>query len=72
MLRPRDVVAAVASLALLALPVVGSVYPWPEPPARYVPLVFLALLVIGMAWFVFLRRRDPEISLDPEQQLLKE
>ncbi|MBD5634240.1 MAG: APC family permease [Candidatus Eremiobacteraeota bacterium] len=55
-LRPHHVVVAVATLALLVIPAVGSVYPVPPPPSNYFPYAFAAYMAIGAA---FLWRRGP-------------
>jgi amino acid transporter len=39
-----------------------SVYPVPDHPYNLFPYVFLALLVPGMAWFLVLRKRRPEVA----------
>ncbi|HEY0185640.1 MAG TPA: APC family permease [Rhodopila sp.] len=58
--RPVDMVVCVASLALLVIPVVGSVYPMPEPPVNYFPYLFLLYLAAGIAWILHVRRRSPD------------
>jgi amino acid transporter len=58
--RPIDVVICVASLALLVIPTVGSVYPMPAPPVNYFPYLFLVYLIAGIAWILYVRRRSPD------------
>jgi amino acid transporter len=60
-LRTRHVVVAVASVLLLALPLVGSLYPIPPYPLNLLPYVFLALLGLGVAHFLLLRWRSPGV-----------
>ena len=40
---------AVATLALLIIPAVGSVYPVPPPPSNYFPYAFAAYMALGAA-----------------------
>ncbi len=46
-LRRRDIVLAVVTVLLLAIPAVGSVYPAPPPPANLFPFVFAAYAIAG-------------------------
>jgi amino acid transporter len=61
-LRLRDKLGCGASLALLAIPAVGSVYPVPPAPLMYFPYVFLAYLAIGVAWIFVFQRRKPSAT----------
>jgi amino acid transporter len=58
-LGPGAVVLSVASVALLMVPAVGSVYPVPSWPVNIFPYIFLGYVAIGLAWFMILRR-NPE------------
>jgi amino acid transporter len=58
-LKPVDVVVSGASLVLLAIPAVGSVYPVPAAPVNAFPYWFLAYLGVGLAWILVLHRRRP-------------
>jgi amino acid transporter len=57
-LRGRDIALATASVVLLLVPAVGSVYPVPAWPVNMFPYIFAGYLLIGIAWFMMLRRRD--------------
>jgi amino acid transporter len=61
-LRLRDKLGCAASLALLAIPAVGSVYPVPPAPLMYFPYVFLAYLAIGVAWIFVFQHRKPSAT----------
>ena len=69
---PNIVLAALAVLSLL-VPTVGSFYPAPPYPVNLFPYIFLAYMVIGLAWlFVVNRRRSgiiQEIEADFETML---
>ncbi len=56
-MRPGHVALCVASLALLVIPAVGSVYPVPAAPVKYFPYLFLAYLAVGVALVVTRRGR---------------
>jgi amino acid transporter len=56
-LKPFHWAIAVASLALLIIPTVGSVYPVPSAPLKYYPYLFVAYLIIGGAWISLQHRR---------------
>jgi amino acid transporter len=56
-LKPIHWVLAAASLALLIIPTVGSVYPVPPAPVKYFPYMFVAYLIIGGVWIVIQHRR---------------
>lgn len=61
-LKPRDIAGCVASLALLVVPAVGSVYPVPAAPVMYFPYAFLAYLAVGLMWIFAFYRRTPSAS----------
>ena len=58
-LRGRDIAVCVASLALLAIPTIGSVYPVPAAPVNAFPYMFLAYLALGLVWILAFHRRRP-------------
>ena len=62
-LGTRDVVVSLCSLALLALPVVGSVYPVPDAPVSSFPYVFLVYLAVGLVWIVAFHRKQPAAAM---------
>jgi amino acid transporter len=68
-LKPLDIAGCVASLLLLAVPAVGSVYPVPSPPVNYFPYAFLVYLAIGAVWIVAFYRRQPAASGTIKQDL---
>jgi amino acid transporter len=56
-LRGRDIALSAASVVLLLVPAVGSVYPVPAWPVNIFPYIFGGYLMIGIVWFMMLRRR---------------
>jgi amino acid transporter len=61
-LKPIDIAGCVASLLLLAVPAIGSVYPVPSPPVNYFPYAFLVYLAVGAIWIAIYYRRTPTAS----------
>lgn len=70
-LRRRDLVLAGVTLVLLLVPAVGSVYTNPPlaEPVNSFPYIFLGYFAIGVAWFVLLRKRSPEMVADMERDI---
>jgi hypothetical protein len=58
-----------ASLALLLIPTVGSVYPVPAAPVMYFPYLYLVYLLVGIAWVSVFRRRKPAAIGEIHQDL---
>ena len=68
-LKRRDIAVSVASLALLAIPAIGSVYPVPAAPVNAFPYWFLAYLGVGLVWILVLHRRRPTAAASIRQDL---
>jgi amino acid transporter len=58
-LGTRHMAASAASVVLLAVPVVGILYPVPPFPQNILPYVFGALLAAGVLHFLWIRQRSP-------------
>jgi amino acid transporter len=56
-LRPMHIVIAAASLILLLVPTIGSVYPLPPAPVKYFPYMFGAYFILGGIWIAFQNHR---------------
>jgi amino acid transporter len=54
---------------LMFLSLVGSVYPVPAAPYLYLPYGFVAYMLLGVIWFMIVKRREPQILLSIEQDL---
>ena len=67
--RKRDMAVCIASLVLLAIPTVGSVYPIPDAPVNAFPYLFLAYLVVGLVWIVAFHRRRPAAAANIRSDL---
>ncbi|HEX3482842.1 MAG TPA: APC family permease [Kofleriaceae bacterium] len=55
--RAKIAVAGVAGILLMGLAVVGSIHPWPDPPADKLPPIFAVYMAIGIAWMIYDRWR---------------
>lgn len=71
-LTPVTVVMSAASVAMLAVATIGSVVPLPPPPLNYLPYIFLGLLALGVARFLYLRAKDPSVVAAIEADLVGE
>ncbi|MFT3731814.1 MAG: APC family permease [Hyphomicrobium sp.] len=69
-LRWHHVLSSGIAIALLAVVLFGTVYPLPAWPYNILPYVFLALLGIGVAYFLFLRVAAPDRLVAVEADLL--
>ena len=58
-LRAWHVGVGVIGTALMVFVVFGSLYPVPPWPMNLIPYLFALYLLVGVAWFALLRRRDP-------------
>ena len=65
----RTILISILALFLLLMPLVGSVYPAPAPPSNYLPYIFLAMLILGTAWFLFLRARKPALIVQMAESM---
>src|SRR5262245_58213048 len=61
-LSGKDWAVCGASLALLLIPTVGSIYPIPAAPVRYFPYLYLLYLAAGILWIVSFHRRKPTVG----------
>jgi amino acid transporter len=68
-LKAKDIAVCVASLAMLVIPAVGSVYPVPPAPVCYFPYLYLVYLVAGVAWIVAFHRIKPAAQAHIRQDL---
>lgn len=68
-LKPKDVGLCVASVVMLVIPAVGSVYPVPPAPVLYFPYLFIAYLAAGVAWIIVFHRTKPTAHVRIRQDL---
>ncbi|MDQ6780249.1 MAG: APC family permease, partial [Candidatus Eremiobacteraeota bacterium] len=70
--RPLVVLAAIASLVLMAIPLIGSFVPTPAPPYNYLPYVFILVLAVGLVRFAYLRVSRPAVIRAIQDDLIAE
>jgi amino acid transporter len=68
-LKAAPAILSIAALVMLALPLVASFDPAPAPPNNYLPYIFFALLMLGVARFAYLRITRPEILREMEEDM---
>lgn len=69
-LKFYHVLSSAAAIVLLALVLVGTVYPVPAWPYNILPYVFLGLLGVGVAYFLLQRAIAPDELVAVENDLL--
>jgi amino acid transporter len=66
---PMVYIMGVVGCVLMVGALAGSVYPVPPAPLVYFPYGFAVYMLVGVAWFLFMKRREPQILLSIEQDL---
>jgi amino acid transporter len=69
-LKAHHIAVAVIALALLVVPIVGTVYPVPSSPMNYFPYIFIAYLIAGFV-LVSIRSRSHS-EMDGIRKVLEE
>lgn len=59
-LKAGHIVLCVVAMALMLIPIVGSVWPVPSPPVNYFPYAFVAYLWFGILRVMGMRHQKPE------------
>ena len=68
-LKPQNVLYSVVGIALMLFVIWGSIYPVPDYPLNLLPYLFVAYMVIGAAFFLYLKRVAPQELLNIEHDL---
>ena len=69
-LKPWHTLVSLLTILLLLIPLIGSVYPVPAWPTSLLPYIFLVLLALGVAWFLFIKTTAPQELAALEADLL--
>lgn len=69
-LKAHHIAISAISLALLLVPIVGTVWPVPAAPLNYFPYIFLTYIVIGVVWVAL--RSHSVAEMDSIRKVLKE
>jgi len=68
-LKAAHVVYGVLGVVFMLFALGGSVFPVPAAPYNYFPYAFGAYLLIGFAWFSFIKLRSPQVLAGIEHDL---
>jgi len=68
-LKASHLVFGVLGVVFMLFALYGSVYPIPAAPYDYLPYGFAAYMLIGFAWFSFIKIRSPQILLGIERDM---
>jgi amino acid transporter len=60
-LKPWHVLSTVIGALLMGFVIFSSIAPWPAAPCQYLPWIFLGYIAVGLAWFLVLRVRSPQV-----------
>jgi amino acid transporter len=60
-LKATNIVVSVISIGLMLMPLIAAVYPVPAPPADKFPIYFGVYLLVGIAWFAWLRFKSSHV-----------
>lgn len=67
--KTSDVVIGALGALLMALSLVGSLYPVPAAPYDYLPYGFAAYMLVGYAWYVAVKAREPQVIAGIEHDM---
>jgi amino acid transporter len=65
----RHAVVGGIGAVLMAFVIVGSLYPVPPTPFNWLPYLFASYMLVGLAWFGYLRLRVPATLISMEQDM---
>jgi amino acid transporter len=68
-LKSKHLVFGVLGVLLMAFAIYGSVYPVPAAPYCYMPYAFAVYMLIGFAWFSFIKMRSPQVLAGIERDM---
>jgi amino acid transporter len=60
-LKATNIVISIISILLMLMPLIAAVYPVPAPPADKFPIYFGVYLLVGIAWFAWLRFKSSHV-----------
>jgi amino acid transporter len=70
-LKAQHVILCVVAMALMLIPIVGSVWPVPSPPVNYFPYAFVAYLWFGILRVMGMRHQKPERVVEVSAEVQK-
>jgi amino acid transporter len=60
-LKATNIVVSIIPILLMLMPLIAAVYPVPAPPADRFPIYFGVYLLVGIAWFAWLRFKSSHV-----------
>jgi hypothetical protein len=63
LLKPAHVIFSVLGTVLMGFVIFSSVSPWPSAPDQYLPQIFIGYIAVGLAYFVYLKFKSPQVLL---------
>jgi amino acid transporter len=70
-LKAQHIILCVVAMALMLIPIVGSVWPVPSPPVNYFPYAFVAYLWFGILRVMGMRHQKPERVVEVSTEVQK-
>jgi amino acid transporter len=70
-LKAQHVLLCVVAMALMLVPIVGSVWPVPSPPVNYFPYAFVAYLWFGILRVMGMRHQKPDRVVEVSAEVQK-
>jgi amino acid transporter len=70
-LKAQHILLCVVAMALMLVPIVGSVWPVPSPPVNYFPYAFVAYLWFGILRVMGMRHQKPERVVEVSAEVSK-
>jgi amino acid transporter len=52
-LGAKTIIVSVLGVLFMMIPVVGSFYPLPDAPLRYIPYIFALYILVGVGWMIY-------------------
>lgn len=73
-LKPVNIILAAITIAIICIPIVGSVYPIQAFPMSILPVIFVGWLLISLVYYLIVSRRKPVSRVKPVSlsEILKE
>ena len=68
-LKPVNLLVSAIGVALMLFVIWGSIYPVPDYPMNLLPYVFGLYMLVGAAWFLYLKRVAPQEFANIEHDL---
>jgi amino acid transporter len=70
-LKIQHIILCVVAMALMLIPIVGSVWPVPSAPVNYFPYAFVAYLWFGILRVMGMRHQKPERVVEVREEVQK-